>query len=754
MSARTSPSSRPRTEAGAVVGSWLVMGDAKDYERVRSRIDDGRMLKGFLQVALGAESAAAWSRLPDGMEVHRLRCPRGPAQRLPAARGRRGGSRRPPPRGPCPGRRSGSLPAVSPCSWTPQMTICGEHVRHLDAVFDPGSCAVLLAVPLLPRSSCDAPATRAAVLVEIGIRPPDRPALLGLVDGTGTAPPAVDRCVPGRARRGDGDRPARSARGRRRVDPVGLPGTIHVVVVKSDAAALGVHGIAVQRLDGSGTEPWERRIFRAHQRHRDPARGHGAARARDSGGARRRAMGPCTWSCRTRPTADLLVSMADSLAGVELSRLRWQRDLDEGREILTFDGEPATMPEPLSEDARTAVSSPARGGPGASLQAAPAGRRPARRARHARRRRRARRPTPAAWTTWSPGPRPASRWTTASVSDAIADAPAHPRRAAVQHRLGRGPRGRAARPGRSGRTTSGWSPRPWSTASTCSPRGGRRARPLAGLALRDAYRALERTRRWSGGVGWRWRPPTWSASPAPTATGATPRSTCSTPTEAAATSSLPRRRAGRHATEPPTRASASWPSAVVVGVAPLRLEVRSRRLGDGSRIVAPPHAGGAVGRAARRSTLKVQATSFKLGQMPIGRLTADGDGAAGSSGSPACTPALAVGDEVVVADADWFGKRLQVRARARRRATRASTGWPRPRRPATVLLRHRPRGSPVVLPTARRRRGGVDATHRRAARQGRAQPAGVAASRRPGAVRLAPDDDPTEATDPGPSRTA
>ncbi|OWY61250.1 hypothetical protein B7486_64790, partial [cyanobacterium TDX16] len=61
----------PRSNDGAPVGSWLVMGDAKDYERVRSRIDDGRMLKGFLQVALGAESAAAWSRLPVGMEVHR-----------------------------------------------------------------------------------------------------------------------------------------------------------------------------------------------------------------------------------------------------------------------------------------------------------------------------------------------------------------------------------------------------------------------------------------------------------------------------------------------------------------------------------------------------------------------------------------------------------------------------------------------------------------------------------------------------------
>ena len=51
-------------------GSWLVVGDAKDYERHRSRIDDRRLLKGFLQVAVGAESAAAWSLLPEGMEVH------------------------------------------------------------------------------------------------------------------------------------------------------------------------------------------------------------------------------------------------------------------------------------------------------------------------------------------------------------------------------------------------------------------------------------------------------------------------------------------------------------------------------------------------------------------------------------------------------------------------------------------------------------------------------------------------------------
>lgn len=57
-------------QPGDVDGSWLIVGDAKDYQRVRAKIDDGRLLKGFLQVALGAESAAAWTQLPVGMDVH------------------------------------------------------------------------------------------------------------------------------------------------------------------------------------------------------------------------------------------------------------------------------------------------------------------------------------------------------------------------------------------------------------------------------------------------------------------------------------------------------------------------------------------------------------------------------------------------------------------------------------------------------------------------------------------------------------
>src|SRR5690606_18412718 len=56
------------------------------------------------------------------------------------------------------------------------------------------------------------------------------------------------------------------------------------------------------------------------------------------------------------PTGDVLVSIADSLAGLETSRLRWQRDLDQGRPALTFDGEPAVVPDPLTERQRLAVS--------------------------------------------------------------------------------------------------------------------------------------------------------------------------------------------------------------------------------------------------------------------------------------------------------------------------------------------------------------------------------------------------------------
>ncbi|MBK7612520.1 MAG: hypothetical protein IPJ15_15190 [Actinomycetales bacterium] len=54
--------------------------------------------------------------------------------------------------------------------------------------------------------------------------------------------------------------------------------------------------------------------------------------------------------------SDVLVSIADSLAGVETQRIRWARDLAMGRHPLTFDGEPAQVPEPLTDTERLAVS--------------------------------------------------------------------------------------------------------------------------------------------------------------------------------------------------------------------------------------------------------------------------------------------------------------------------------------------------------------------------------------------------------------
>jgi len=55
-------------------------------------------------------------------------------------------------------------------------------------------------------------------------------------------------------------------------------------------------------------------------------------------------------------TADSLVSIADSVAGKELSRLRWERDNLQGRPALTYNGELAAIPPRLPEKDRVAVS--------------------------------------------------------------------------------------------------------------------------------------------------------------------------------------------------------------------------------------------------------------------------------------------------------------------------------------------------------------------------------------------------------------
>ena len=141
--------------------------------------------------------------------------------------------------------------------------------RHLEATFDPATCASCTLFAFCRdelRDSTDP----ADLLIEIGVPP--------------RAPPARGR--PGRRhRRGrrrrrasvraqvlatvDGvgrvDRPAR-------VDPVGQPGTVNVVLAKSDSAALGVHGIAVQRVTATGAGEWQDDRLRRPAGRRHPPR--------------------------------------------------------------------------------------------------------------------------------------------------------------------------------------------------------------------------------------------------------------------------------------------------------------------------------------------------------------------------------------------------------------------------------------------------------------------------------------------------
>lgn len=306
--------------------AWVIMGDAKDYERVRSRIDDGRLLKGYLQVALGAEALAAWSLLPAGTAVHRsgvLAVPRNsylqPTALVEDLRDHR-----------------------SEVRWfLDQRLAAAENptpvpAAHLRATFDPASCATCSLFAYCRdelRRSPDPDDLR----VELGLNADD------------TGPEADARL---RATRDGVAQPT----GQRRTDPVGRPGTVNVVVAKSDAAALGLHGIALQQVGPDGPGPWTPQVFTEPQSDTTRRRvmrtlGEAIAEAGSTSDG-----GAVHLVVPDPQTADVLVSIADTLAGVELSRLRWQRDLDEDREALTFDGDPARVPEPLDETTRRGVS--------------------------------------------------------------------------------------------------------------------------------------------------------------------------------------------------------------------------------------------------------------------------------------------------------------------------------------------------------------------------------------------------------------
>lgn len=343
----------PQTNGGG--SSWLILGDAKDYERVRSRIDDPRLLKGFLQVALGAESAAAWTKLPPTMHVHSygvLAVPRN-AFLQPEALVELLDDHREEVRMRVAERRREAA-AVQYDTSGP----LDEHVRHLKATFDPKSCASCTLFSLC-RQELRESSDPNDLLIEIGVPPADRPQVVGLVDGT-EAGDTSKRSV--RAQVLATVNGAVESTGQLRVDQAGLPGTINVALAKSDSAALGVYGIAVQRVKAAGPGSWQTTVFDDPQgsaTRREIMRILGTeilAALKDRRKANPEQPDPVHLVVPDRATADLLASIADNLAGVELSRLRWANDKLMDRPALTFNGEEAAIPAALSGKERTAVS--------------------------------------------------------------------------------------------------------------------------------------------------------------------------------------------------------------------------------------------------------------------------------------------------------------------------------------------------------------------------------------------------------------
>ncbi len=337
-------------------GSWLVIGDAKDYERVRSRIDDARMLKGFLQVAVGLESARAWSRLPDGMSVHTfgvLAVPRNAfLQPDPVVENLHDYTEE------VKLRIDERRREAEASTHTAEQDV-KAFVEHLEASFDPAACATCTLFSYC-RDELRRSQAPTDLLIEIGVSRDIRRHAVGLVDGVTEVGPVPASTAANIAATLKG---APQFTGQRRVDHAGERGTVNVVIAKSDAAAMGVHGIGVQRVTGEGRGDWEFTTFddpQSSDTRRLVMRRIGSVLNRAMREQRSGADGgtpdPVHLVVPDQVTADVLVSIADNLAGVELSRLRWERDLEERRPALTYDGEPATIPRPISAVERTAIA--------------------------------------------------------------------------------------------------------------------------------------------------------------------------------------------------------------------------------------------------------------------------------------------------------------------------------------------------------------------------------------------------------------
>ncbi|WP_458113462.1 hypothetical protein M1D88_04925 [Arthrobacter sp. R1-13] len=344
-----------RKATGGGTGTWLIVGDAKDYERLRSRIEDSRMLKGFLQVAVGAESCKGWSQLPTGMDVHThgvLAVPRNSfLQPEPVVENLHD-------------HREEVLLRIAErreeaaAANHDEATPLPEFVSHLKATFDPTACTTCTLFSFC-RNELRTSKEPSNLLIELGISRDLRTQALGLVDGAsevGRVPATVAANIAATVHG------TAQLTGQLRVDQVGLPGTVNVVIAKSDAAALGVHGLAIQRVAPDGRGEWQKFTYddpQSPETRRRVLRTLGRAlnlAMREQRIINPESPGAIHIVVPDRVTADVLVSIADNLAGVELSRLRWQRDKDMARPALTFDGEPAQMPAAINETDRTAIS--------------------------------------------------------------------------------------------------------------------------------------------------------------------------------------------------------------------------------------------------------------------------------------------------------------------------------------------------------------------------------------------------------------
>ena len=332
--------------------TWLIVGDAKDYERTRSRIDDARMLKGFIQVAFGAFAFEAWAERPEHLEVHpigALAVPRNSflqptivtetlTDHIKEVQL----------------RYQQRLEDAKTHSWREDAV---DFVSHLKATYDPSACRSCSLFDYC-RGELRASSAPDDFLQEIGIPRSVRTLAIPVVNGEMPLPDRlpnetiaqVNATLTGHA----------VETGRRRTDPVGLPGTVNVVLAKSDNAALGIYGVGTQFVNKIETSNWCNRVLETPEA--DSARrlvmqvlGEAIfGSLRDSGfeeNAQR-----ITIVTPDKQTTDMLASIADVLAGNEISRLRWQRDLEMGREPVTFDGSPATIPAALTREQRLAVS--------------------------------------------------------------------------------------------------------------------------------------------------------------------------------------------------------------------------------------------------------------------------------------------------------------------------------------------------------------------------------------------------------------